>query len=364
MATQKFHKFLVPQRLTSGFILLFLLFLDVDIALQQEIKNFNLKLNTPKINVNLLESKENLDASITLTQVRRGFFLDGDENDPFDIKWEPKIPCTMRYSTAPGSRVLSNYPNILQARGTGRLTLNPAKEGMRTGVYYCILVSDENPNDTSVEFTVIVQADAVPVAQKPPGHVDLRQGTPLFQWDPVEGVPYYFLFLSEGPLSIERNEEGEVTGFKGIKLTWQAITPSTFIKYGEPDPTGNFVNSFVPPLFPGIEYNWIVLNCYGPDASLVSGEVAPVAPSFFEVSRPLLPQAPDLTQPTANEAVSSDIIVFQWNPVPGVSRYRFYLYEGREFSHNDIDYVFWSQITSDTQLRLQAKGLLVRTRYH
>jgi len=361
---REFYKLALSPKIIKFIVISAFLLFRADISLQQIVKKSHFKIQHPRINIDILDSKQNLDASITLTKVRRGFFLDRDETDEWEIKWEPRITCTFRYSTAPGSRILANYPKAIEAKGSGSLILNPAKEGMGTGVYYCMLVSDDDPNKTSVEFLVIVQADAVPIANSPIGNIDLQQGPPLFHWDPVDGVPYYFVFLSEGPLSIERNAENKVVGFKGINLIWQVITPSTSVNFGEPDPTGNFINVYVPPLFPGIEYNWLVLNCYGPDASLISGQVAPVAPSFFEVTRTTLSQAPELIQPAADEIVTDEKIVFQWKAVPDVSRYRLFLYEGREFSNSDIDYVMWSQITNDTQIQLKAKGFLARTRYH
>lgn len=364
MTIQKFCKFLMSPNLIFIVILNICLFLEVNISFQQEIKTSHFKLNTPRINVDLLESKENLNASITLTKVRRGFFLDGDASDEWEIRWEPDIPCTFRYNTMPSSRILSNYPNTIQARGSGSLILNPAKEGIRTGVYYCILVSDDNPSVTSVEFTVIVQADAVPIAISPLGNINLQQGTPLFRWDPVEGVPYYFLLLSEGPLTIDRNEAGKVVGLTGINLTWQVITPSTFIKYGEQDPSGNFKNAHIPPLFQDIEYNWVVLNSYSESGDLISTEVAPVAPSFFQVTGQTLSEAPELIQPFNDEIITSNEIVFKWTPVPEVSRYRLFLYETREVSGSEVSYSMWSQVTNDTEINLKAEGFLVRTQYH
>ncbi|MFQ5707431.1 MAG: carboxypeptidase regulatory-like domain-containing protein [bacterium] len=311
-----------------------------------------------------MESPENLSAGITLTKVRRGFFLNDDPKDVFAITWEPKIPCTLFYGTSPGSRILSNYPNKFNARGSGKLPMNPAKEGISTGIYYCMLVSDNDPNLTSVEFKLLVQADVAPSTQAPRGMVNVDDGPPLFRWDPVSGVPYYFLFLSEGPLSIDRNAEGKVVGLTGLNLTWQIITPNTAMKFAEPDPSGTFVNAFTPPLFENIEYNWLVLNAYGPTSELISGEVAPVAPAFFEVTRTDLSQAPELLQPAKDAKVTDDEIVFTWNAVPNVTRYRLYLYEGREFQSSDIDFSVWSQITTGTEIRLKARGFLVRGRYH
>ena len=129
----------------------------------------------------ILESQRNLDASIVLKNIPRGMFLDGDINDEKPIEWEPNVSCTFRYSRTPGNRELANYPNVSSPTSTGKLTLNPWNEGMRTGIYYCILVSEENSADTSVEFKVIVQASVTAVMKGPLGSINLQQGTLLFQ---------------------------------------------------------------------------------------------------------------------------------------------------------------------------------------
>ena len=281
------------------------------------------------------------------------------------VEWEPKIPCTLRYTTKPGSRLLENYSNTFVARGGGELLLNPAKEGLPTGIYYCMLVSDGDSTVTSVEFIVIVQANAVPNTLSPQnGALDLSQGVPLFEWEAVERVPYYFLFLSEGPLSIERDERGEVSGLTGLNLTWQAITPSTFLRYGDSDPSGSFQNAHVPPLFEGVEYNWIVLNAYASSPDFIAGNVAPIQPSFFKVDRPFELQAPDLISPAADAVIVDDEIIFEWSPVPEVSRYRIFLFEKGEFIGNEVDFTMWSQITTNTQVTLRAKDFLVKSTYH
>ncbi|MFQ5674270.1 MAG: carboxypeptidase-like regulatory domain-containing protein [bacterium] len=315
------------------------------------------------MNLQLLQSPLNLNASIILKDVPSRLFLAGDFDDESDIVWQPAVPCILKYSKTPGNRHPANYPNVLNATGTGQLRLNPASEGMDTGIYYCILVSELDPTDTSVEFKVIVQANVTPVMKSPLGRINLQGGAPLFRWDPVEGVPYYSLFLSEGPIALERDEAGKITGITGLNLTWQAVTPATFMKYGDLDPGGNFANIHVPPLFPGIEYNWVVLNSYGPGPDLISSGVAPVAPSSFEVTRALLSQPPTLTEPAADQVISDDEIVFQWLPVPGVARYKFYLYESADLSGSAVEFVVWSQVTSDTKIRFDAKSRLVRTDY-
>lgn len=348
----------------NSFVLcgLFLL-ASIDICFPQRIRPTHFELNKPRTNSDLINDQQNLDATIVLRRVPHGLFLEGDESDTSLVKWEPAMPVSFRYGTKPGSRDLSNYPNTLDSTGTEQLVLNPAMEGMGTGIYYCILVSDEDPTLTSVEFRIIVQAHAVPIAKSPLGTINVDQGPPLFSWDAVEGVPYYFLFLSEGPLSIDSNAQGEITGLTGLNLTWRVITPTTFVTFGDADPSGHFANTHVPPLLPGIEYNWIVLNSYGPGTDLISTEVAPVAPSFFQVNRTLLLHTPNLVQPDTEALIADDEILFEWSPVPDVSRYRLFLYEAAEFGGSDIEVSIWSQITSDTQLRLKANKLLVKTQY-
>ncbi|MCG8608836.1 carboxypeptidase regulatory-like domain-containing protein [bacterium] len=333
-------------------------------AMAQELSRNHFRFATPNINQETLTSELNRQAALTLTKVPRGMFLDGDDQEERLIEWAPIIPATLRYATKPGSRELDRYPNTLTARGTGKLRLNAAVEGMRTGVYYCILVADDDPTMTSVEFKVIVQANAVPLPNNPTEGATVSESTPLFSWDPVAGVPYYFLFLSEGPLRIELNDDGEITGLTGLNLTWQVVTPSTFMRYGDADPSGNFVNAHVPPLLPGIEYNWLVLNAYSAGPDFISGKVAPVRPSSFSANRAVSLQEPTLIRPEPNQSVADDEIVFEWTPVAGASRYRLFIYEEADFQGNVIDYTTWSQITTSPEIRLQASNFLVRADYH
>jgi len=318
------------------------------------------------VNAGILASARNQNASIVLTTVPDRLFLNGDATDAEVVAWQPSdLTCELRYDTAPGNRDLqNNYPNRISAMGTGSLILNPGAEGMSTGVYYCILVSDEDDSVTSVEFNVVVQANLTPTTVSPQGTVTLNQGAPLFRWNPVEGVPYYFLLLSEGAVSIERNAEGEITGLSGLNVIWQAITPASFIQYGAPDPSGTFLNAHIPPLLPGIEYNWIVLNSYSADGRFISGSVAPVAPEFFSINRPTLPQAPNLLAPEANAILASDTITFRWQAVENISRYRLLLYETRDVNDSEVSYPVWSQVTSATELVLATDGLLIDTSYH
>jgi hypothetical protein len=329
----------------------------------QKARNF-FKFKSPQINADILGSLQNLDATLVLTRVPRGMFLEGDDQDASEVRWTPDVPCVLRYSTRPSNRVLENYPNQFDAEGAGRIVINPAAEGVGAGTFYCILVSKDDPTVTSVEFTIIVQADSSPIAKAPLGTVNLQQGTPLFQWDRVGGVPYYFLFLSEGPIAIERNDDGEITGLTGLNLTWQVITTANFVKYGDPDPSGSFINAHVPPLLTGVRYNWIVLNAYGPSTDMVSGEVAPLAPAFFEVNRPTLSQTPTLIEPATDAVVSDEEIIFRWNAVNGATRYRLFLYLTAELSGNEIDFTFWSQVTTENQIRLPAHNLLIRSDIH
>ncbi len=348
----------------TKFMIIFGLFVFLlsDSSFQQELNKSYFRINKARINSDLLISKQNQDAALVLKKIPRGMFLNNDSSDEKIIEWDPPAPCTFRYSTRPGSRNLNNYPNTINASGAGQLTLNPYTEGMGTGIYYAILVSESDPSQTSVEFKVIVQADKAAIPQGPKGLINLQK-TPEFKWDRVAGVPYYSLFLSEGKITIERNEENEITGLGGLNLTWQVITPDNKIEFGSPDPTGNFVNAYVPPLFPGVHYDWLVLNCYGPSMELISSDVAPLAPENFKVTRPELSSKPALIQPENDAVIANDEVVFNWASVAGVSRYRVFLYENAVSFGNSIKYILWSQVTSDTQIRLKAKSMLIDADY-
>ncbi len=318
-----------------------------------------------EVNSGLVHLPRNQKADIVLTSVPQGLFLEGDNKKNRFVSWQPTdLRCVLRYDTAPGNRdVQNNYPHSFGATGRGSLRVNAGDEALSAGVYYCILVAENDPALTSIEFRIIVQSNASAIPVSPLGTVSLQQGAPLFRWDPVEGVPYYFVLLSEGPVAIERDSAGEIVGLSGLNLIWQVITSETFLRYGEPDPAGNFVNISVPPLLPDIEYNWVVLNSYGPNPNLVSSDVAPIAPSFFEVTRPTLAQKPFPILPAENASLNGIDINFEWTPVTGVSRYRFFLFQRAEFQGNTVQFVVWSQTTGDTKIRLDTRSLLVNSSY-
>ncbi len=322
------------------------------------------KIGGTGINPGLVASAANQDAALVLTKVPRELFLAGDVTSEKQIQWQPQTVAELRYDTVPGNRDLANhYPNTMQATGAGTLTLNPFNEGIAAGLYYCILVSRTDSTATSVEFRIIVEASSTPIVASPVGNISLQQGAPLFRWDPVDGVPYYLVMLSEGPISLEKNDAGKVTGLAGVNLIWVAITPSTFLRYGEPDPSGSFSNNNVPPLLPGIEYNWVVLNSYGPNPDFITTGVAPVAPSFFQVNRTTLAQTPTLVTPADGATVTDGQLHFQWSEVPGATAYRFFLFESAEFQDSEIEYIFLSQATTSTEFWLDPGDLLVRTGY-
>lgn len=331
--------------------------------LAQQSSHFSFKIKA-EVNGSLVESNANPSAYLTLTSVPRELFPEGDLSKQHVLAWQPaNTLAVVRYSAAPGNRVAQNYPNVMQAQGTGKLTLNPGKEGLTAGIYYCIVVSESDPTVTSLEFRVIVQANATARIISPLGNISLQQGAPLFRWDPVVGVPYYFVFLSEGPISIERDQNDKIVGLSGLNLIWQVITAENFLVYGEADLAGNFPNKHIPPLIPGIEYNWVVLNSYGPNPDLISGDVAPVAPSFFSVTRPVLADTPSLLFPLAEIEVADEVIDFEWSPVADAARYRLFLYEQADFQDNLVKYIIWSRVTSATNSSFNARNLLINTKY-
>jgi hypothetical protein len=83
--------------------------------------------------------------------------------------------------------------------------------------------------------------------------------SPTFQWQANPGVPYYDLILSDEALNID-TANGKVN-LQGLSISWQAITPNTQIVYGTPDPSG-MLTATPPPLSPGKQYFWVVLNTY------------------------------------------------------------------------------------------------------
>jgi hypothetical protein len=227
------------------------------------------------------------------------------------------------YSRTPNGGDTSKYTRInIMDTGTASMTPNVNKKYIRfvpeannigAGAYYCIIayVAD-SVTFYSNYFELKVASPNAPILKDPKGLMgsikEINELTPVFSWDPVEGVPYYHVVLSDEQLPFD----SIITGGEiklDLSIVWQAITPNTRITYGAPDPS-NTITASPPPLSPGKEYSWLVFNNYGNHTAFSDGNAFDV-PGAFRIRGDTL-KTPRVVSPINNTEESGDKITFSW----------------------------------------------------
>ena len=272
------------------------------------------------------------------------------------IKWQEPLTVSLKFGRQHGQ-----YPNTVSVSGNQSLTFVPREQGMgEAGIYFCIL---ESANTTSEEFSIIIEATRASKMIAPANQAVLNSPTTLFTWDPVPGVPFYHILLSDQEVTLEEDEFGDLQ-LVDANIIWQAITPATNIQYGVQDPSGFFnqLNGNVPPLVPDQDYNWIVINNYGNNpalSSIVQGGV-----NGFTVQLNLKVSPPALLLPVDAATIFDDQITFTWSQVSDAVNYMIYLYEEREQSGSISSFPIWNAVTSSTSIDFPTTAILRDTRYY
>jgi hypothetical protein len=202
--------------------------------------------------------------------------------------------------------------------------------GMGFGVFYCVVaLTDDDDTLVSNEFQVMVESTEPVDWVAPSGQVN--SVTPTFQWKANAGVPYYHIILSDDVIKVDTSS-GEVN-LEGLSIIWQAITPATQMVYGAPDPS-NTITADPPPLSPGQNYTWIVMNNYGNHPAFSSTKVK-LPPGEFSIKgtqleKPVCIYPIDTT--LVNDPDKKDKVTFKWkNLDEGANTYKLYIYVGSDF---------------------------------
>jgi hypothetical protein len=276
-------------------------------------------------------------------------------DDNVTVAWAEVVDCRLEYGRAPGV-----YTGATNSHGVGSLTFSPASESMAPGVYYCVVRATAG-GDCSGEFGLIVESPVFPVPTAPQNGGVLHETTTALAWDPVEGVPYYHVVVSDSDISLV--EENGQTTLTGANIIWQAITSGTAIQYGAIDPSGHFVasNGESPPLMSGFDYRWLILNNYGNHPLLTS--LAGAGLAGFTVDVPASMIAPALLSPADSLSVVEDVIEFAWQPVEGAVGYRLYVYQKRSWGGGEASYPVWSGPASVPAAQVNVGSFLVTGEY-
>ena len=297
-------------------------------------------------------------------------------NRNFSIAWSPVNleNAKLYYSTSPKGAVniTQNYtqaPAHIQSTVTTipgvtdpvrQITTTANQLGIGVGVYYCV-IHDTQTGFTSIEFElIIVSASGVITSAPANGTTITNNQTPTFSWQPIAGVPYYHIVVSDQPFTLSYDENDKLT-VSGLNIIWMAITTSTSIRYGIQDPSGSFPNQTPPPLIHGKEYNWVVVSNFGNDP-LFSSDVTGNPSGFFYQSTTQISPA-TLTSPVVNQVITSDFITFSWDNVNSAISYHIYLAEKRLEAGSEVFYPVWNQITTNNIVELNAKSILINAPY-
>ena len=281
----------------------------------------------------------------------------------------PGYDAATRMKLGTSSGQYTQYTLTNESSDDRNFNFTPDDQGVATGLYFGIITnSSQNTRagiqadasaNFSQEFVIVVEADAAPKILGPQGAID--NGTPVFEWEPVPGVPAYWLVVSSTKFEIEEDENGDVS-VKNANVVYQTITDQTSILYGEINPDDPFPDVDAPPISSGQPYNFTVINVYGADLSLASTTFGTITEFTYEAEVVIEP--PALQAPANGITISGDrTITFEWDAVEGANNYLFYLFERVKQSGTEIDVPVWNTSTTNTLIDFNASTNLARGSY-
>ncbi|MCK5148788.1 carboxypeptidase regulatory-like domain-containing protein [bacterium] len=288
-----------------------------------------------------------------LTSNSRNFF---PHNETLELTWIEPVDDVgvFEYGLIPGQYIGS----VHEIGSSNTVSFIPEDEGMGLGIYFCRITSGGLAGD---EFPIVIESPQAPQMLGPVGNVQTLK--PVFQWEAVQGVPFYFVILTDQEVILTEDEATGDYSLEGANPIWAVLTSETSVPYGIPDPSGTFT-SFPAPLTRGQEYWWVVLNCYGNAPELTSTVQSGV--SRFKVDLPL----PDLAAPTLISPVDAAVedgarILFRWSAVEGAIGYNFYPYKIETEEGIEVVRPIWETVltTTNTLIEYEAARVLVKGRY-
>jgi len=253
----------------------------------------------------------------------------------------------------------NNPPNLSIGRYRGIVT-NSTKNTLSE------IKTDYSANPTTIDYSneieFIIESPNAPYAIEPRGKV--ATSTPTFQWNSISGVRAYWLIVSSTPFSVVTLPNGDVS-VQGANVLWNYLTTGTSVQYGSIDPNSPFTVQ-APPLMPGNEYHYTILNVYDEyDITYSSAVFGGVVSFTYQAAATIQP--PTLISPVDNASFYADInITFQWNPVANANGYTVFLFQRMSsFAGNQqqIDIPIWSSSTTNTSIQLPARSMLTKGKY-
>ncbi|MFA6977685.1 MAG: carboxypeptidase regulatory-like domain-containing protein [Ignavibacteriaceae bacterium] len=253
----------------------------------------------------------------------------------------------------------NNPPNLSVGRYRALIT-NSAKNTLSE------IKTDYSANPTSIDFSneieFMIESPNAPYAEAPRGKI--KNSTPTFQWNSIPGVRAYWLIVSSTPFSVVTKPNGDVS-VEGANVLWNYLSTGTSVQYGSIDPNSPFTIQ-APPLIPGNEYHYTILNVYDEyDITYSSGVFGGVVSFTYEATASIQP--PTLIAPIDNATFYADInINLQWNSVQNANGYTVFLFQRvSSFAGNEqqIDIPIWYSSTTNTSIQLPARTMLTKGKY-
>ncbi|MFZ5518533.1 MAG: carboxypeptidase regulatory-like domain-containing protein [Candidatus Zhuqueibacterota bacterium] len=277
-------------------------------------------------------------------------------NAPATIRWIEPTPISARleFGTAPGDYSKGAIPET----NVSEVTFVPQDYAMALGRYFCRVTDGAY---SSREFFIIVESPIAPQMLSPLGNV--QSLSPVFTWEKVPGVPYYWIMVSDQEVIVGKNSETGELMVEGANPIWAVLSSENEIPYGIPDPSHNFTSS-PPPLIAGANYWWVVLNAYGNAPEFTSPVIAGVSEFKLDIAPPTL-AAPALLSPANNATLNGDIVTFEWASVPGAVNFHVYPFKIEQESDMETSVPMWESIiaTSNTYFDFPAYQRFVNGNY-
>ncbi len=260
------------------------------------------------------------------------------------------------FSKSPGGKKIANYKDsviVFEADSLNNRYFPPSNSSvpmrgiafraarqpkMGTGVFYTVVAYKvQGKTFISNEFQIIIENPNAVKITGPAGTTNSL--TPTFQWKANSGVPYYHVILSDDLIKVNSEEGGKID-LKGLSIVWQAITPNTQITYGAPDPSGT-ITAEPPPLSPGKQYSWVVLNNYGNHLAYSSTRYD--IPGNFKVEgTPLKKPICIYPKGGAFSSATDPVIRFKWtNLDENANTYKLYAYTTQEYEGIKAQVIVW-----------------------
>ncbi|MDP3148477.1 MAG: carboxypeptidase-like regulatory domain-containing protein, partial [Ignavibacteria bacterium] len=297
--------------------------------------------------------------------------------DSVIVSWNKSFPASkakLKIGSTTGNYNLSSLPV-----GGTRMAFIPKTNppNLSVGRYRALLTSstkntlseiktDYTANPTTIDYSneieFIIESPNAPYAEAPRGGI--KNSTPTFQWNSIPGVRAYWLIVSSTPFTVVTKPNGDVS-VEGANVLWNYLTTGTSVQYGSINPSSPFTVQ-APPLIPGNEYHYTVLNVYDEyDITYSSGVFGGVVSFTYDATASIQP--PTLIAPENNAVFYAEKnINLQWNSVPDANGYTVFLFQRvSSFAGNEqqIDIPIWYSSTTNTSIQLPARTMLTKGKY-